>query len=223
MLRLGWSYKDKEIFTKQESIDLFDLSGVGKSPSKLDMNRIYSINETYIKTIDEKDLFNFFREYVSKYKKTIDQSKESILLKSMSFLKNKAKTLEDIWNNAQYIIKDKIEIEVDDKKLIDELSRKVINDFISDYEKLSSLSKETLEPVIKSLIDKHKTNFKGVGQPLRIALVGSRFGPGLYDVILSLDKTENKKTKTNLMKDAVSFRTRKSSIYNKKSNSPLKW
>ena len=44
--------------------------------------------------------------------------------------------------------------------------------------------------VIKSLIDKHKTNFKGVGQPLRIALVGSRFGPGLYDVILSLDKTE---------------------------------
>ena len=41
-----------------------------------------------------------------------------------------------------------------------------------------------------SLIEKHKTNFKGVGQPLRIALVGSRFGPGLYDVILSLDKQE---------------------------------
>ena len=66
----------------------------------------------------------------------------------------------------------------------------VISDFTSDYEKLPSLSRETLEPVIKSLIDKHKTNFKGVGQPLRIALVGSRFGPGLYDVILSLDKTE---------------------------------
>ena len=190
LLRLGWSYKDKEIFTKQESIDLFDLSGVGKSPSKLDIKRIYSINETYIKTVDEKDLFNFFKEYVSKYKKTIDKSKENILLKSMSFLKNKAKTLEDIWNNAQYIIKDQIEIDADDKKLIDDLSKKVINDFISEYEKLSSFSRETLEPIIKSLIDKHQTNFKGVGQPLRIALVGSRFGPGLYDVILSLDKTE---------------------------------
>jgi glutamyl-tRNA synthetase len=190
LLRLGWSYKDKEIFTKQESIDLFDLSGVGKSPSKLDMNRIYSINETYIKTIDEKDLFNFFKEYVSKYKKPIDQSKENILLKSMGFLKNKAKTLEDIWNNAQYIINDKIEIGADDKKLIDDLSKKVISDFTSEYEKLPSLSRETLEPVIKSLIDKHKTNFKGVGQPLRIALVGSRFGPGLYDVILSLEKSK---------------------------------
>ena len=41
-----------------------------------------------------------------------------------------------------------------DKKLIDDLSKKVINDFISEYEKLSSLSRETLEPIIKSLIDK---------------------------------------------------------------------
>ena len=140
--------------------------------------------------INEKDLFNFFKEYVSKYKKPINKSKENILLKSMKFLKNKAKTLEDLWNNAQYIINDKIEIGADDKKLIDDLSKNVINDFISEYEKLSTLSREVLEPIIKSLINKHKTNFKGVGQPLRIALTGSRFGPGIYDIILSLDKNE---------------------------------
>ncbi|MDB9784502.1 glutamate--tRNA ligase [Pelagibacteraceae bacterium] len=189
LLRLGWSYKDKEIFTKQESIDLFDLSGVGKSPSKLDMSRILSINETYIKTIDEKNLFKFFKEYVSKYKTGINQSKETIIIKSMGFLKNKAKTLEDIWNNAQYMIKDTVEISAEDKKLIDDLSKTIIKEFIAEYEKLTDLTKETLEPVIKSLIEKHKTNFKGVGQPLRIALVGSRFGPGLYDVIMSLDKS----------------------------------
>ena len=152
------------------------------------MSRIHSINETYIKSIDEKDLFNFLKEYVSKYKKPINQSKEAALLKSMTFLKNKAKTLEDIWNNSQYIINDKVEIGPEDKKLIDDLSKKIIKEFIAQYEKINSLSRETLEPVIKSLINKHKTNFKGVGQPLRIALVGSRFGPGLYDVILSLDK-----------------------------------
>jgi glutamyl-tRNA synthetase len=190
LLRLGWSYKDKEIFTKQESIDLFDLSGVGKSPSKLDMARILSINESYIKTMEEKELFKFFKEYISKYKSSIDGKKETALIKSMVFLKNKAKTLEDIWNNSQYIIKDNIEIGADDKKLLDDLSKTVIKEFIIEYEKISTLSRETLEPVIKTLIEKHKTNFKGVGQPLRIALVGSRFGPGLYDVILSLDKAE---------------------------------
>ena len=190
LLRLGWSHKDKEIFTKQESIDLFNLNGVGKSPSKLDMSRILSINETYIKTIDEKNLFKFFKEYVSKYKKPIDVSKDVVLARSMVFLKNKAKTLEDIFNNAQYIINDEVEIAEEDQKLLDDQSKLIIRTFISEFEKLSSLDKETLEPLIKSLIEKYKTNFKGVGQPLRIGLVGSRFGPGLYDVILSLDKTE---------------------------------
>ena len=117
----------------------------------------------------------------------------------MGFLKNKAKTLEDIWSNAQYIIKDIIEITTEDKKLVDDLSRKIIKEFINEYEKLSNVSKETLEPIIKSLIDKHKTNFKGVGQPLRIALVGSKFGPGLYDVIQSLDKELLVKRLNNLI------------------------
>ena len=190
LLRLGWSYKDKEIFTKQESIDLFDLNGVGKSPSKLDMSRILSMNETYIKTIDEKDLFTHFKEYSVKYKKTLNASKENTLIKSMGFLKNKAKTLEDIFNNAQYLINDEMKIGDEDKKLLDDQAKLIVKDFITEYEKLSSLNKESLEPVIKSLIDKYKTNFKGVGQPLRIGLVGSRFGPGLYDVILSLNKLE---------------------------------
>ena len=190
LLRLGWSHKDKEIFTKQESISLFDLNGVGKSPSKLDMSRIISMNETYIKTIDEKDLFKLFKEYVSKYKKPFDGSKDTVLKRCMGFLKNKAKTLEDIFNNAQYIINNEIKIDTEDQKLLDDQSKLIIKDFMSELEKVAVLNKETVEPLIKSLIEKHKTNFKGVGQPLRIGLTGSRFGPGLYDVILSLDKTE---------------------------------
>jgi len=190
LLRLGWSHKDKEIFTKQESIDLFDLNGVGKSPSKLDVSRILSMNENYIKAIDEKDLYQFLKEYASKYKKPFDASKDAILIKCMGFLKNKAKTLEDIFNNAQYITNDEVKINGEDQKLLDDKSKLIIKDFMVDFEKLSSLNKETLEPLVKSLIEKHKTNFKGVGQPLRIGLVGSRFGPGLYDIILSLNKTE---------------------------------
>ena len=198
LLRLGWSHKDKEIFTKQESIDLFDLNGVGKSPSKLDLSRIYSINETYIKTIDEKELFNYLKDYASKYKRPLNQVKEKAILKSLSFLKNKAKTLEDIWKNSQYVLNDKVEINADDRKLLNDEAKKIIKDFIANYEKTDNLSKETLEPIIKSLIENHKTNFKGVGQPLRIALVGTRFGPGIYDVILSLDKAEVIKRLNNI-------------------------
>jgi len=68
------------------------------------------------------------------------------------------------------------------------LSKKIIKDFLIDFEKLSKINKENLEKIINNLIKDNKTNFKGVGQPLRIALVGSKFGPGIYDIILSLDK-----------------------------------
>ena len=55
---------------------------------------------------------------------------------------------------------------------------------------MSKITKENLEKTINRLIDKHKTNFKGIGQPLRIILTGSKFGPGIYNIILSLQKDE---------------------------------
>ncbi len=188
LLRLGWAHKDKEIFTLDESIQLFNLKGVGKSPSKLDMSRILSLNEHYIKHIDESDLFKHLKIYSEKFKKKIDPSKEKTLIKSISFLKNKAKTLEDIYLNSQYILQDKIYISNEDSKLLDEASKNIIKDFLNEFENMSKIKKENIEKTVNELINKHKTNFKGVGQPLRIALTGSRFGPGIYDIILSLDK-----------------------------------
>ncbi len=190
LLRLGWAHKDKEIFTLDESIKLFDLKGIGKSPSKLDMSRILSINEYYIKHIEEKKLFKFFKIYSEKFKKKIDPSKENSLIKSMNFLKNKAKTLEDIYQNSQYILQEKIQISSEDFKLLDVSSKNIIKDFLAEFEKNSEINKKNLEEMMNTLIAKHKTNFKGVGQPLRIALTGSKFGPGIYNIILSLDKNE---------------------------------
>ena len=187
LLRLGWAHKDKEIFNLDESIKLFNLKGIGKSPSKLDMSRILSLNEYYIKNIDEKELYKLLKVYSEKFKKKIDASKDKSLIKSMNFLKNKAKTLEDIYQNSQYILEENIQMSNEDSKLLDTSSSNIIKDFLIKYEKMPKINKENLEKIINELIDKHKTNFKGVGQPLRIALTGSKFGPGIYDIILSLN------------------------------------
>jgi len=154
------------------------------------MSRILSLNEHYIKHIDEKELFELLKVYCGKFKKVIDESKNDTLIKSIKFLKNKAKTLEDIYKNAHYILNENIQISSEDSKLLDELSKRILNDFLNEYEKISKISKDNLEKIVKGLIDKHKTNFKGVGQPLRIALTGSKFGPGIFDIILSLNKNE---------------------------------
>ena len=52
------------------------------------------------------------------------------------------------------------------------------------------LKPENLEQIVNGLIKLNNTNFKGIGQPLRIMLTGSKFGPGIYDIILSLGKNE---------------------------------
>ncbi len=197
LLRLGWSYKDKEIFTLDESIKHFNLEGIGKSPSKLDMSRILSMNEHYIKNIDENDLFNQLTEYCKLYKSEIKSDKKDNIKKSLTFLKNKAKTLEDIFNNGQYIMLDEVNFSQDDIKLIDDKAKKVISDFRAKLSDVDKLSKETLEPIVNELIKSNDTNFKGVGQPLRIALTGSKFGPGIYDIIISLGKGEVTKRLTN--------------------------
>ena len=101
--------------------------------------------------------------------------------------------IRDRFNNGQYIIKDEVDFNKDDLKLIDDKARKVISDFNDRFEKIDQPSREILEPIVNELIKSHKTNFKGVGQPLRIALTGSKFGPGIYDIILSLEKEEVQK------------------------------
>ena len=190
LLRLGWSYKDKEIFTLKESIEHFNLEGIGKSPSKIDMSRILSINEHYIKNIREDELYDHLVQYSELYKEKIPSEKEEKIKTSLTFLKNKAKTLEDIYNNTKYIIFDEVSFNVEDLKLIDNKAKKIILEFSNRIKELKKLSKEILEPILNDLIKTNETNFKGVGQPLRIALTGSKFGPGVYDIIVSLGKEE---------------------------------
>ena len=197
LLRLGWSYEDKEIFTLEESIKYFNLKGIGKSPSKLDLSRILSMNEYYIKNIDESDLFNQLQNYCDMFKSKIKKEKIEKIKNSLVFLKNKAKTLEDIFNNSQYILNDEINFNKEDLKLVDNKAKKIISEFNKKIKEISRFTREDLEPIIQDLIKSNNTNFKGVGQPLRIALTGSKFGPGIYDIIVSLGKEEVEKRLTN--------------------------
>ncbi len=190
LLRLGWSYKDKEIFNLDESIRLFNLEGIGKSPSKLDMSRILSMNEYYIKNIEENILYKKLKEYCEIYKDKIKEEKENTIKSSLIFLKNKAKTLEDIFNNSKYILNDKVIFNDNDKELINDEAKKIIHLFKEKISELEVFDRENLEQIINGLIKLNNTNFKGVGQPLRIMLTGSKFGPGIYDIILSLGKNE---------------------------------
>ena len=82
------------------------------------------------------------------------------------------------------------------------IKKKFSKFFTNDKNNLSldnwdKFERDKLEPIVNDLIKSNNTNFKGVGQPLRIILTGSKFGPGIYDIIISLGKEEVTKRLTN--------------------------
>ena len=190
LLKLGWSYKDKEIFSLEESIQLFNLNGIGKSPSKLDMERVLSLNETYIKNINEDKLFDYFKNYTSEFKSKIDEIFLDKIKKNLSIFKNKAKTLEDIFNNCNFVFNFQT---IDIENTLDKNTVKLIDEFYQSIINLDDQNFDACKEIINNIINKNKIKFKDFGQPIRLVLTGSKFAPSINDIIQSLGINEVKK------------------------------
>ena len=188
LLRLGWSYKDKEIFSAQESIELFSLKNIGKSPSKLDFERIKSINEYYIKSTKDEILLEKLIHYSELYKEKIPKQFHETIKINLSFLKNKSKSLEDIYNNSKYIFS--YELNESELQKIDKSKLTIIKNIYSLIKKNKDISKDYLKSIFDKIIETEKINFKDLGQPLRIILTGSEYGPAIYDIANSLGLDE---------------------------------
>lgn len=188
LLRLGWSYKDKEIFTEEESIELFNLKNIGKSPSKLDFDRIKSINEFYIKSTKDENLIDKLISYAEIYKTKIPVQFHETIKKNLFFLKHKSKSLEDIYNNSKYIFSYAL-VENEIKK-IDKSKLTILKNILFLIKKEKSVKKDFLQNIFDKIIENEKIKFKDIGQPLRIILTGSEYGPAIYDIASSLGFNE---------------------------------
>ena len=189
LIRLGWSYKDKEIFNDEESIKYFSLKNIGKSPSKLDFERIKSLNEFYIKNLNESVLIENLIIYIKTYKKKLDGKIIDNITSNINILKNKAKTLEDIYNNSNFIYDFKKKLDV-----INEKNKTIINEFYSELVKLKSYDEEKISQINQDIIKKNNIKFKDLGQPLRLILTGSDQAPSIKDIIkiLGISETINR-------------------------------
>ena len=189
LLRLGWSYKDKEIFNDEESIKYFSLKNIGKSPSKLDFERIKSLNEFYIKNLNENILIENLIAYIKTYKRKLDDKIIDNITSNINILKNKAKTLEDIYNNSNFIYDFQKKLDV-----INDKNKTIINEFYSELVKLKSYDEEKISQINQDIIKNNNIKFKDLGQPLRLILTGSDKAPSIKDIIkiLGISETINR-------------------------------
>ena len=185
LLRLGWGHGDREEITRAEAIELFELSGVGKSPSRFDLKKLENLNGHYIREADDQTLVELVVPRLG------DQADADLLLKAMPVLKPRAKNLDEIADGAGFLFaKRPLEMTEKAAKLLDDDGRARLSLIFAALAKENDWTIEALEATTKALAEAQGLGFGNLAQPMRAALTGTTTSPGIFDVLVLLGRDE---------------------------------
>src|SRR5207237_9443359 len=110
LVRLGWSHGDQEIFSTAEMIAAFDLPQIGRSPARLDLAKLDSLNGHYIRHTADADLLAKLERVLphiaggAELAARLTPELRQRLLAAMGALKERAKTLLELLDGARFLI-----------------------------------------------------------------------------------------------------------------------
>ena len=197
LVRLGWSHGDQEIFSTEEMIEAFDLSGIGRSAARFDFAKLENLNGHYIRNTDDQSLVTMFEgvlDYVPNgptLKAKLNDTTRAQLLKAMPHLKERAKTLIDLIDASYFIFADRpLEIEPKALSLLTPETRQLIGRLRAILEAVTPWNAETTEAAMRTFAEQNGLKLGAVAQPLRVALTGRTTSPGIFDVLSVLGRLE---------------------------------
>ncbi|MBH9969351.1 MULTISPECIES: glutamate--tRNA ligase [unclassified Commensalibacter] len=192
LLRLGWGHGDEEILSRKDQIRLFDLDGVGRSPSRMDYAKLTHVNGYWLRQADDVRLT---KDVLSRLKgrKDLDlsQNNEQKIKLLMPGLKERAKNLNELAENASFLCMS-IPLNFTDKaqKLLNENNRALLSKLVVELNELPEFTKESVNSCLHAFAEKENLKLGKVAQPLRAAVTGSTMSPGIDDTLLALGKNE---------------------------------
>lgn len=187
LLRLGWSHGDKEIFSQKDMIKLFSIKNIGKSSSKLDLEKLKNINNYYIKNSSEKDLLKI----IKKSQENLHKDQEKSIIKILPEIKKSAKTSLDIINSINFITAEKpIKLDKDSKEILTNQTKIYIEKIKKNFQTLDSWDSSNIEQLLKDFAISEELKFKDIALPLRAILTGTLSSPSIYIILDCLGKDE---------------------------------
>ncbi|QCE34108.1 glutamate--tRNA ligase [Acetobacteraceae bacterium] len=192
LLRLGWGHGDEEILTRQEQIKLFDLDGVGKSPSRMDYAKLNHLNGVWLrKATDErliKEILSRLKDEISEEALPVFQKRLEILMPS---LKERAANLVELADNARFALPGPIPA-FNDKalKILSNEGIAVAQKTANMLEKLEDFSAEPIHTALKEFAETENLKLGKVAQPLRASVTGTTASPGIDVTLAALGKEE---------------------------------
>ncbi len=196
LVRLGWSHGDDEIMSTGQMIDWFELDSIGRSPARFDFAKLENLNGHYLRETDDAELVTHIRALLPHLDdgdallSRIDAGWNR-LHQAMPGLKERAKTLVELIDNARYLFAERpIVPDEAARKLLDEPGRAAITAVIPGLKNLDAWEAASIEAEVRRAADAQGLKLGKIAQPLRAALTGRTTSPGIFDVLTVLGKAE---------------------------------
>src|SRR5271157_2460510 len=198
LARLGWSHGDKEFFTTEELIAAFDLSGVGRSPSRFDTAKLENVNGHYMRAANDAELYDALiatlpylpggPEIAAK----LDQRKRAQLRAAIQGLKERAKTLVELLDGAAFLFATRpLAMDAKADEILARAGRIHLKNLLPRLVALESWTAASAEAIVRAYADEGGAKLGVVAQPLRAALTGRSTSPGIFDVLAVLGREES--------------------------------
>lgn len=185
--RLGWGFRDQEIFSRQELIEKFSIEKVQKTSAVFDVAKLNWLNAHYIKNADLDRIVELCMPLLKEAYEDVDRDYAAKVVKC---LMDRMKTIRDIVPLSEYFLNDNFKGDLNVK--IKYLDKPGVKETVAKLrEKLSRTSpftKENIEKAFKGLAEESKVKLGEVIHPARALLTGRAESPGIYDVVEVLGK-----------------------------------
>jgi glutamyl-tRNA synthetase len=190
LVRLGWSYGDQEIFSREELIKLFKLEGISRSPAALNMDKLLWLNQHHIKNAPKEEIIPELNWHMQK--QNIDISKGPNLADLINAQAERCKTLCEIVEKSRFFYEDIKEYDTKAvEKNLNTDTKTALQLLLEKFSALDRWEKEALHSLIKEISTELDVGMGKVAQPLRVALTGNTISPPIDEtlVLLGKDKT----------------------------------
>lgn len=190
LLRLGWSHGDKEIFTEDEALAVFDISGINKAPARLDLDKLATVNAHFIRTADEERLFALLRPFLERSGPVSEEDEQRIRL-ALPGVKDRGTTLIDLADAFAFLrVKRPLDLSKNARKALSEEAKPHLAGLLPALQRLSQWSGASISETIKSYCSATDLSMGQIGPPLRAALTGGLPAPDLAPVMEWLGREE---------------------------------
>ena len=191
LTRLGWAHLDAEIFTSDAALQMFDLSGIGRAPARLDFKKLENTCGHHIAMADDAALLHEIKGFMAASGRTaLTETQSDLLLKAMYCVKDRAKTFPELLEKASFALTSRpIAMAPAASAFLDPVSRGILKSLTLHLQN-ASWSKTDLEPILNAAAAEAGIGFGKLAQPVRAALAGRTATPSVYDMMLVIGRDE---------------------------------